>query len=174
MNVPRTRSECEQLDEADPLRQLRDEFVLPDGVVYLDGNSLGALPRRARARVREMVDVEWGQGLIRSWNEAGWFDLPLTLGDRLAPLIGAGSGEVVVCDSTSVNLFKVFTAALGMRPGRKVVVAEAGSFPTDLYVMEGATGLLEGYERRLIGDGQPGLDDVLDDDVAVVVLSHVD
>ncbi|MFI0468307.1 kynureninase [Saccharopolyspora sp. 5N102] len=174
MTTPTTRDDCAQLDAADPLNTLRDEFVLPDGVIYLDGNSLGAPPRAARSRVLVMVDDEWGEGLIRSWNTAGWFDKPTALGDRLAPLIGAGRGEVVVCDSTSINLFKVFNAALRMRPGRKVVVAESAAFPTDLYVMEGAAGLLEGYERRLISPGGPGLDDVLDEDVAVVVLSHVD
>lgn len=169
-----TREECVQLDAVDPLAVFREEFVLPDGIVYLDGNSLGALPRRARGRVQEMVDHEWGQGLIRSWNTAGWFDKPTAVGDRLAPLIGAAPGEVVVCDSTSINLFKVFTAALRMRQGRKVVVSESGSFPTDLYMMEGATGLLDGYERRLIDSAGPQLEDVLDEDVAVVVLSHVD
>ncbi|MER5439484.1 kynureninase [Streptomyces sp. NPDC002790] len=169
-----TRALCEQYDAADPLASLREEFVLPEGVNYLDGNSLGALPRAARTRVGEMVDVEWGQGLIRSWNTAGWFDKPAVLGDRLAPLIGAGPGEVVVCDSTSINLFKVFSAALGMRPDRKVVVSEAGSFPTDLYMMEGATGLLDGYQRRLVGADAPTLEEALDENVAVVVLSHVD
>lgn len=169
-----TRTMCEQYDAADPLASLREEFVLPEGVNYLDGNSLGVLPRAARARVSEMVDIEWGQGLIRSWNTAGWFDKAAVLGDRLAPLIGAGPGEVVVCDSTSINLFKVFSAALGMRPDRKVVVSEAGSFPTDLYMMEGATGLLDGYQRRLVGADAPTLEEALDENVAVVVLSHVD
>lgn len=172
--MPTTRSQCEQYDADDPLAHLRKEFVLPEGVIYLDGNSLGALPQAAAGRVADMVETEWGQGLIRSWNDAGWFDKPGVLGDRVAPLIGAGAGEVVVCDSTSINLFKVFAAALAMRPDRKVVVSEAGSFPTDLYMMEGATGLLDGYQRRLIGDGGPTLEDALDEDVAVVVLSHVD
>lgn len=169
-----TREHCAQLDAADPLAAFRGEFVLPDGVIYLDGNSLGPLPHAAKYRTREMLEHEWGQGLIRSWNDAGWFDKPRVLGDSLAPLIGAGEGEVVVCDSTSVNLFKVFTAALGMRPGRNVVVSEQGSFPTDLYTMQGAAELLGGYQRRLIDSETAGLDQVLDDDVAVVVLSHVD
>lgn len=174
MTTPTTRAECAELDSEDPLASYRAEFLLPDDLIYLDGNSLGALPRGASARVREMVDVEWGQGLIRSWNDAGWFDKPIALGDRLAPLVGAESGEVVVCDSTSVNLFKVLSAALGMRPDRRVVVSEEGSFPTDLYMLEGLTDLLGGYERRLIRQDGPGLAEVLDDDVAVVVLSHVD
>ncbi|MEV6227864.1 kynureninase [Saccharopolyspora shandongensis] len=174
MTTPTTRAECQQLDFGDPLAEFRAEFVLPDGVIYLDGNSLGALPRAAKERVRETVEDEWGQGLIRSWNTAGWFDKPAVLGDRLAPLIGAGPGEVVVCDSTSINLFKVVISALRMRPHRKVVVAESASFPTDLYVMAGATGLLDGYQRRLVGQDGQQLEDVLDDDVAVVVLNHVD
>lgn len=174
MTLPKTRAECARLDADDPLGEFRAEFVLPDDVIYLDGNSLGALPRTASARVRQMVDVEWGQGLIRSWNDAGWFDKPSTLGDRLAPLVGAGPGEVVVCDSTSVNLFKVVSAALGMRPDRRVVVSEEGSFPTDLYMLAGLTDLLGGYERRLTRADGLELAEVLDADVAVVVLSHVD
>lgn len=174
MSRATTRADCERLDAADPLAGMREEFVLPDDTIYLDGNSLGALPRAARARVREMVDDEWGQGLVRSWNTAGWFDKPAVLGDQLATLVGADPGEVVVCDSTSINLFKTFMAAVRMRRDRTVVVAEAGSFPTDLYMLEGAAGLLDGYQRRLIGDGGPDLADALDDDVAVVVLSHVD
>jgi kynureninase len=170
-----TRADCETSDAADPLASFRKEFVLPDGVIYLDGNSLGALPRRTSSRVREMVEDEWGKGLIRSWNDAGWYDLPRRLGDELAPLVGAGPGEVVVCDSTSVNLFKVLTAALRLRPGRRVIVSELGSFPTDLYVTEGVGGLFEGCERRLIDPSDDGaLDGVLDDQVAVVLLSHVD
>ncbi|MPY99142.1 MAG: kynureninase [Actinophytocola sp.] len=168
------RAACRQADATDPLAHVRDEFVLPDGVTYLDGNSLGPPPRDAERRLREMATVEWGQGLVRSWNDAGWFDKPLALGDRVAPLIGADPGEVVVCDSTSVNLFKVVLAALALRPGRTAVVAESGSFPTDLYVTEGAAGLLGGYEHRLIAEGGPALADVLDDDVAVVLLSQVD
>lgn len=174
MTGPTSRTACVELDATDPLAPLREEFVLPEGVIYLDGNSLGPLPRSAREQVRQMVDDEWGQGLIRSWNDAGWFDKPTMLGEQVAPLIGAESGSVLVCDSTSINLFKIFTAALALRPDRKVVVAEQGSFPTDLYMMEGATGLLDGYRRRLIGDDGPSLAEALDEEVAVVVLSHVD
>jgi kynureninase len=170
-----TRADCETRDAADPLASFRTEFVLPEGVIYLDGNSLGALPRRTSSRVREMIEDEWGQGLIRSWNSAGWYDLPRGLGDRLAPLIGAGPGEVVVCDSTSVNLFKALTAALRLRPERRIIVSDLDTFPTDLYVTEGVSGLFEGCERRLISsDLDDALDDVLDDQVAVVLLSHVD
>jgi kynureninase len=172
--APSTRAHCAALDAADPLARFRDRFVLPEGVIYLDGNSLGALPRHTAARMREAVEREWGQGLIRSWNDAGWFDLPRGLGERIAPLIGARPGETVVCDSTSVNLFKALTAAVRLRPGRGAVVAELGSFPTDLYVAEGVSGLPGGPERRLIGRDGAELEDLLDDQVAVVLLSHVD
>jgi kynureninase len=144
-------------------------------LIYLDGNSLGALPVRTAAHVHEVVTQEWGQGLIRSWNDAGWFDKPRTVGDRVGRLIGAASGQVVVCDSTSINVFKALSAALALRPGRDVVVGDRDNFPTDLYMTQGATGVHGGYERRLIStyDG-PGLADVLDDRVAAVLLTQVD
>jgi kynureninase len=175
--VPADRAQCAALDAADPLAGFRGLFALPEGVVYLDGNSLGALPRAAADQVRAAVEQEWGRGLIRSWNDAGWYDLPRGLGERIAPLVGAGPGQVVVCDSTSVNLFKALTAALGLRPGRRTVIAELDSFPTDLYVAEGAGRWPGGGappERRLIGRDGAGLADLLDEQVAVVLLSHVD
>nr|WP_280722486.1 kynureninase [Kitasatospora sp. MAA4] len=171
--MPVSREECAALDAVDPLAAFRKEFTLPEGEIYLNGNSLGALPVRTPEVVRRTVEDEWGQGLIRSWNAAGWTDLPYTLGDRIAPLVGAGPGEVVVCDTTSVNLFKVLTAALRLRPGRRTVLGEETSFPTDLYIAEGVTGLFEGGRSVLL----PSLDDLdahLDDSVAAVVLSHVD
>ncbi|MDH6110312.1 kynureninase [Kitasatospora sp. MAP12-15] len=173
MNIPTTREQCAALDAVDPLAAFRKEFTLPEGEIYLDGNSLGALPARTPEIVRRTVEDEWGQGLIRSWNAAGWTELPHTLGDRIAPLVGAGPGEVVVCDTTSVNLFKVLTAALRLRPGRRTVLGEEASFPTDLYIAEGVTGLFEGGRSVLL----PSVDDLdahLDDSVAAVVLSHVD
>jgi kynureninase len=173
------RADCQARDAADPLAPFRAQFTLPEGVIYLDGNSLGALPRRTPSRVRAMVEDEWGRGLIRSWNAAGWYDLPRDLGDRLAPLVGADPGEVVVCDSTSVNLFKVLTAALRSRPGRRAIVSDLGSFPTDLYVTHGVGGLFGGCERRLVDPGAGGalesaLESALDDQVAVALLSHAD
>ncbi|UOQ90469.1 kynureninase [Agromyces endophyticus] len=170
------RATCADLDAADPLAALRERFDLPESVVYLDGNSLGALPRTTAAHVERVIREEWGTGLIRSWNDAGWFDKPRTLGDRIAPLIGAAAGEVVLGDSTSASLFQVAMAAARLRPGRRVIVSERGSFPTDLYILEsvqelaGAAGAP--LERRLI-DGEDDLDAVLGDDVAVVVLTHV-
>ncbi|HEY9324921.1 MAG TPA: kynureninase, partial [Agromyces sp.] len=164
------------LDAADPLASFRERFALPDGVVYLDGNSLGALPRATSAHVERVIAEEWGTGLIRSWNTAGWFDKPLVLGDRIAPLIGAGTGEVVLGDSTSASLFQVAMAAARLRPDRRVIVSERGNFPTDLYILESVqalAGAAEPLERRLIDDDGPSLDEVLGDDVAVVVLTHV-
>src|SRR2546422_1341570 len=131
---------CRALDAQDPLRALREQFSLPEGVIYLDGNSLGVLPKTAAARVQEAVTNEWGQGLIRSWNSAGWFSLPQRLGDKIAQLIGAKPGEVVATDSTSINLYKVLSAALNIAaqdaPQRKVIVSERSNFPTDLYIAE--------------------------------------
>src|SRR5437868_11900677 len=129
--TPSTREQCLSRDQHDPLRVLRDQFALPAGVNYLDGNSLGARPRQAAARAAEVVANEWGDGLIRSWNTAGWFDLPRRLGNKLAPLVGAGPDEVVVTDSTSINLFKVLAAALRTQaardPRRRVIVSEASN-----------------------------------------------
>ncbi|MEV4313544.1 kynureninase [Actinocrispum sp. NPDC049592] len=165
-----TSAQVESLDAADPLAACRAAFALPDNVIYLAGNSLGPLPVAAKARVAEVVAGEWGNGLVGSWNKAGWFDKPRTVGELVAPLIGAAPGQVVVCDTTSINLYKVLMAAVAMRPGRKVIVAEADAFPTDLYMTEGALASLPGYQRRLIGDLEPALGP----DVAAVVLSHVD
>ena len=171
------RATCEALDAADPLAAYRDRFELPDGIVYLDGNSLGALPRATPAHLQRVIADEWGTGLIRSWNDAGWFTKPLALGDRIAPLIGAAPGEVVLGDSTSASLFQVAVAAARLRPERRVVISERGNFPTDLYVLESVQELLGGttpLERRLIADDGPTLDELLDEDVAIVVLTHVD
>ena len=133
-----TLADCRALDAQDPLRALRDQFIVPEGVLYLDGNSLGVMPKAAPARIAEVVTKEWGEGLIRSWNTASWFDLPQRLGDKVARLIGAAPGEVVCTDSTSVNLYKVLFAALSQQKesGRKLVVSERSNFPTDLYIAE--------------------------------------
>ena len=136
-----TLQDCQQRDAADPLRSLRDLFSIPPGVIYLDGNSLGVMPKTAAARAAEVITQEWGTGLIRSWNTAGWLDLPQRLGNMIAPLIGAGPNEVVTTDTTSINLFKVLSAALSITaqdtPQRRVVVSERSNFPTDLYIAEG-------------------------------------
>ncbi|GHD14932.1 kynureninase [Nocardiopsis kunsanensis] len=171
--TPTTRQECAALDAADPLAPMREQFVLPEGVIYLDGNSLGALPRTAPARVADLVEREWGQGLVRSWNDAGWWDKPRTLGAAIAPLVGAGTDEVVVGDGTSANLFKTVVAALRMSE-RDVVLGEAGNFPTDLYVTEGAAGLTGATQRRVDPDGPELAAELARGDVAVLLLSHVD
>jgi len=159
------------LDEADPLRAVRDAFFLPEGMIYFDGNSLGAMPKSALEIVSEATQQEWATDLITSWNKAGWFALPTEYGDMLAPAIGASAGEVVICDSTSINLYKALFAGLSLRPERSVIVAESGSFPTDLYMIEGALSSRPGLEMRLSEDN---LIDLIDESVAVVLVNHVD
>jgi kynureninase len=170
-----TRDACVARDQSDPLRLFRDRFILPDGVIYLDGNSLGPLPRAAPDMFNRTITQEWGHDLIGSWNSAGWFDMPVRLGDRIGKLLGADAGQTVVCDTTSINLFKALHAAIALRPDRDVIVAESGSFPTDLYIIEGAMNSAgRPMRRRLIGADGASLDALLDQRVAVVVLSHVD
>ena len=165
-----TRAEAEALDRADPLAARRADFILPDGVIYLDGNSLGPVTHRAKARVAEAVGAEWADGLIRSWNTAGWIDLPMRVAARIAPLIGAAADDVAVGDSTSVNLFKLLSVALDRAgEGRRVILSEPGNFPTDLYVAEGIAAL-KGAELRLVDDVAAALDDT----VAVVMVTQVD
>jgi len=169
-----TLEHCRQLDALDPLRDLRHQFDLPPGVIYLDGNSLGVLPRATAARVAEVVTQEWGQGLIRSWNSAGWFDAPRRAGDKIARLVGAGPNEVVATDSTSINLFKVLSAALNMAredaPQRNTVVSERSNFPTDLYIAE-ALCRERGCTLRLVEPEEIAAS--LTTDVAVLMLTHV-
>ncbi len=173
-----TRQDCLALDAQDPLAPLRAQFDLPEGVIYLDGNSLGARPRTALARAQQVIAREWGQDLIRSWNTAGWFDMPKRLGDRLAPLIGARAGEVVVTDTTSLNLFKALAAALHMQSQgegskRRVIVTERANFPTDIYMAQGLSGWLDrGYSVRLV-DSVDELPAAIDADCAVLMLTHV-
>jgi kynureninase len=170
-----SRDACVARDASDPIAALRDRFVIPDGVIYLDGNSLGPLPRAAASSLGRTIEQEWGQDLIKSWNSAGWFDMPLRLGDRVGALIGAAPGQTVVCDTTSINLYKVVHAAMGLRPDRNVVIAEADSFPTDLYIIEGAMASAgRPMQRRLVGADGSSIEALLDQRVAVVVLSQVD
>jgi len=158
----------------DPLAHYRDQFHIPDGVIYLDGNSLGAMVKTAPARLEKAIKQEWANDLITSWNKAGWWQLPLTLGGKIAPLIGAAPDSVVVTDSTSINIYKALHAALALRPDRSVIVAEHNSFPTDLYMAQGVTSTRPNLERRLIGEVGSELDQALDENVAVVLLNHVD
>ena len=158
-----------EFDAADPLAKYRERFHQPEAVIYLDGNSLGALPKATPSAMARAVEQEWGDGLIRSWNDAGWFEMGSRVGAKIAPLIGAQSHEVIACDTVSANLFKLIAAALEMRPGRKVILSEPGNFPTDVYMIQGLErqGLAE---RRLAP--RADLLDALDQDVALLMLTH--
>jgi kynureninase len=165
-----TRAALEALDRADELAPFREEFDLPADVIYLDGNSLGPLPKAVPERVAEVVAREWGKSLIRAWNAHGWMRLPLNVGEKIGRIIGAEPGSTLVADSTSVNLFKLLAAALDARPGRRVILTEVGNFPTDLYMAQGLAALLRrGHEVRAVADPVA----VLDDGVAVLMLTHV-
>jgi kynureninase len=180
-----SRDDAAELDRRDPLAALRDLFDLPPGVVYLDGNSLGPLPRATAARLQAVVQDEWGRGLIRSWNSAGWMDQPRRVGDAIGGLIGARPAEVLVADSTSVNLHKLLSVALRLARAsdpageRRVVVSERGNFPTDLYIAETLAADL-GFRLELL-DGDASSAAVQDRlrsprgrDVAVLMLTQVD
>ena len=161
------------LDAGDPLAGLRDSFTLPADVIYLDGNSLGALPRAVPDRIAATVTGDWGDGLIRSWNEADWINAPRRIGAKIAPLIGAAPDNVIAADSTTVNLFKVLSAALALRPRRQKIITETRNFPTDNYIAEGVIRQTGGAHRLVHADGVTAIADLLDDDVAVLMLTHV-
>lgn len=163
----------EAMDATDPLRAMRDRFILPEGVIYLDGNSLGAASHAVFGELQQAATQEWAQDLIRAWNTAGWFEMPIELGDQLGRLIGAAAGQTVVCDTTSTNIYKVLHAALEMRPGRSVIVAEGDSFPTDLYIAEGVASTRDGVLLRLAGVDAPTIEELIDENVAVVLVNHV-
>lgn len=163
--------EVRALDASDSLRGCRERFHLPADTIYLDGNSLGAMPKAVRRRMEAVIDQEWSQELIRSWG-ARWFELPLAVGRQIAPLIGAGGNEVVVGDSTSINLFKVLSAALALRPGRKIVLTEADNFPTDNYIVQGLAAQVGNLEIRYAPAGADPRE-MIDENVAVALLTHV-
>jgi kynureninase len=167
---PITRAQCEALDAQDPLAPCRARFTLPEGVIYLDGNSLGAMPACVPARMKQAVEQEWAVGLIRSWNDADWYPAPQRVGARIAPLIGAKPGEVIMADSTSINLFKLLVTALRMRPGRTLIIGETGNFPTDAYVAEGVAELTH---TRFQAVAPADVMAALNEQVAVVALTHV-
>lgn len=170
--MPIQFAEVLTLDQDDPLAHFRAQFHLPAGVIYLDGNSLGPLPKATAGRLAAVIEQEWGTGLIRSWNSAGWIDLPRRIGDKIARLIGAAPGEVIVADSTSLNLFKVLAAALKLNPGRRVLLSEPENFPTDLYMAQGLIELLgQEHELRLVAPDQ--LEGALDQETAVLFLTQV-
>jgi kynureninase len=165
-----TRTALQALDRNDTLALFRDEFDLPPDVIYLDGNSLGPLPKATPGRVARVVAHEWGQSLIRAWNAHDWIRLPLRVGEKIGHIIGAEPGSTLVADSTSVNLFKLLAAALAARPTRRIILTEAGNFPTDIYMAQGLAALLRrGHEVRAVADPLAALND----DVAVLMLTHV-
>jgi kynureninase len=172
--TPPSLAACESLDQQDPLRSLRDLFQLPEGVIYLDGNSLGVLPKATPTRVAQAVTQEWGNDLIKSWNTAGWFQLPLKVGDKIARLIGANANEVVAADSTSINLYKVLSAAMSIaqadHPHKNIILSEDTNFPTDLYMAE-ALCKAHGFQLKLVAADE--LVTALQPDVAVLMLTHV-
>lgn len=172
-----TLDDCLQLDQQDRLAPLRELFALPPKTIYLDGNSLGAQPKAAMQRARQVIEQQWGQQLISSWNSAGWYELPTRLGTMLAPLIGASGAEVIISDSISVNLFKVLAAALRIQqkkaPHKKQIISERSNFPTDLYIVQGLTEwLAQGYELVLI-DRPDELPAAINEHTAVVMLTQV-
>ena len=166
-----TPDQARRLDAADPLAFARERFRLPEGVIYLDGNSLGALPSAAPAALAESAERQWGDDLIASWNKHGWIDWPTRIAARLAPIVGARPDELLVADSTSVCLFKLFAAAAQARPGRKTILSQKRNFPTDLYVAHGLAGMLG---LRLHAVEQDEVMGAIGDDTAVVTLTHVD
>lgn len=171
-----TRAECERRDRDDPLASLRDQFVLPPGIIYLDGNSLGPPPRSTAPAIQQVITEQWGTDLIGGWNRHDWLTLPIRLGDLLAPLIGVGPGEILVADSTSVNLYKVLTVALqsarARDPQRTVVVSESENFPSDLYIAESVASAC-GCTLQLSATGGDPLA-ALDEHTAVLLLTQVD
>lgn len=171
---PLTRESCLALDAADPLAPLRDQFDLPANTLYLDGNSLGVLPRATAGRLQQVVTQEWGRDLIQSWNKAGWIDQPRRVGDKIGRLIGAGPGEVVAVDSTSLNLYKVLSVALTLAradtPERKVIVSERDNFPTDLYIAE-SLARQQGFELKLVAADEIAAQ--LNESLAVLMLTQV-
>jgi kynureninase len=166
-------ADARRLDDTDPLAAKRDLFSIPEGVLYLDGNSLGVLPAAVPAHVQKVVTHEWGTSLIRAWNDHDWIDLPQRVGDKIAPIVGAAPGTVTACDNTSVNVFKVLAAALALRPDRKVILSDNGNFPTDLYMAQGLRDLLDrGHELKIVDP--EAVEGAIDDSVAVVMLTQVD
>ena len=167
-----TREDAQALDLTDPLSRFRDAFDLPSGVIYLDGNSLGPPPKAVHERLEQVTRHEWGEGLVRSWNDAAWISTPARVGDKIAQLIGANASEVIVGDSTTVNIFKLTAGALSLRPGRSTLLTETGSFPTDHYSLQGLAALL-GDRVRVKAVAPADVAAAIDEDTAAVLLTHV-
>ncbi len=167
-----TRSDCEALDRADPLASVREKFILPEGMIYMVGNSLGALPKTTAERMDTAVRREWGQNLVTGWNRDHWVELPYRVGEKIARLIGAEPDEVIATDSTSINIFKLAVGALPLRPGRTKIITEPGNFPTDLYILQGIRDLLPDRVTLEVVERDKLLDAV-DEDTALVLLTQV-
>jgi kynureninase len=168
-----SRADCETLDRKDLFGPHRERFHIPEGLIYLDGNSLGLMPKSAPARVADAVTRQWGEDLITSWNKNGWFHLPRTIGDKVSRLIGGGVGNVMIADTISVNLFKVLTAALALKRERRVILSDSGNFPSDLYVAQGLNRFLaDGHELKAVAPEEVA--GAINEDVAVVMITEVD
>jgi kynureninase len=175
-----SRAYAETLDAQDELAEFRNEFVIAEPeLIYLDGNSLGRLPRQTAARLQEVMSEEWGQGLIRGWN-TNWFNAPTRVGEKIAQLVGATPGQVIISDTTSINLFKLVMAALRARPGRRQIISDTLNFPSDLYILQGCIELLGGQHRLELVPSEDGitpdlraLEAMIGPDTALVTLSHV-
>lgn len=165
--------EAETLDTDDPIANIKYRFEIPQNTIYLDGNSLGALSKDAKQRAREVIDTQWGKDLITSWNKHNWIELPLQVGEKIAPLIGAGAGQTVCCDSISVNLFKLLSGAIAMQKGRRKVVSQTDNFPTDLYMVQGLQQQLGADKCQMVMVDEDSIESSLDESVAVLLLTHV-
>ena len=167
-----TREQLAERDASDPLAPMREAFTLPHGLIYLDGNSLGALPKATAGQIERVLQREWGEQLISSWLGAGWIDMPARIGDKIGRLIGAAPGEVIAADSTSVNVYKTLAAALALRPERRVILSTPDNFPTDLYMAQGLIAQLGGHHELRLVDAEQ-LAEQIDDSVAIITLTHV-
>lgn len=167
-----TLEQARELDAADPLREARARFVLPSGIIYLDGNSLGALPKATPPHLRTVIEQQWGNDLITSWNKHGWIEWPQRIAAKLAPIVGARPNELLIADSTTINLFKLLAAAVAARPDRGIVLTEIGNFPTDSYAAEAVAKLAPGIRVETLPADE--ILAALNEDVAVLFLTHVD
>jgi kynureninase len=168
-----TSSNIENLDANDLLAKKREAFYLPKNKIYLDGNSLGPMTHAAKTRAENVIAEQWGSDLITSWNKHQWIDLPETVGEKIAPLIGAAKGQVICCDSVSINLFKVLAAGLSLNPERKKILSQSDNFPTDLYMTQGLQNLLGRERCELVTVTEDAIIESLDDSIAVLMLTQV-
>jgi kynureninase len=168
-----SRDAVQKLDAEDPLGDYRPRYILPEDVIYFDGNSLGPMPHGVQARVAHAMDIEWGRDLITSWNKHRWFTMPREIGDRISRVIGGGAGNCVAADTISINVFKALTSAMALRRERKVILSDSGNFPSDLYVAQGLNQFLQdGHELRVVEPEDVA--SAITEDVAVVMLTEVD